>query len=135
MRELFLVRERPRVLVVWADPAPGPVFAESDSGFRPSRAERPPRRVGAVPVETVGQRELTALFRANPDGWEAFYARYPGALGIIEFAPAQVDDDSASLVVGRSCGEHCRFVWRVQLRRVAAAQWRVARVTAVERLR
>ena len=69
----------------------------------------------------------STAFRAHPDGWKAFWARYPGSTGVIELSPVRLTDDSAALVVGRSCGEHCRTAWRVRLGR-AGAGWRVARV-------
>jgi hypothetical protein len=117
------------VLVVWADRDPGPVFAElvaTTPDAVPAR-DAPPTRVGTVPVVAVRGRDLDTLFRAHPDGWKAFWARYPGATGVIELSPVRLTGDSAALVVGRSCGEHCRTAWRVRLGR-SGAEWRVARV-------
>jgi hypothetical protein len=130
LRELFLAHEHPRMLVVWAEPRdPGPVFAELGGDAVPERVA-PPASVGGVPVVAVRRRELDALFGAHPDGWKAFYERYRGATGLVEISPVRTAGDSATLVVGRSCGEHCRTAWRVRLSRAGGA-WRVTRVQFV----
>jgi hypothetical protein len=110
------------------------VFAElapTTADAVPAR-DAPPAVVGAVPVVAVRRRDLDALFRAHPDGWKVFWTRYPGATGVIELSPVRLTGDSAALVVGRSCGEHCRTAWRVRLGRDPhSAPWRVTGVQFV----
>jgi hypothetical protein len=119
--------------VLWAEPrTPGPVLAD----LRPPEGTGPtpaplPVSIADVPVVAVRRGALDSLFRAHPDGWKAFYARWTGAAGVIETSAVRVAGDSATLVVARSCGEHCRQAWRVRLRARGGA-WRA---TAIEFVR
>ncbi len=118
LRHLFREREHGRQLVVWADAEPGPVFAAAGLRAAPlgAPAAAAVARATGLPVTRVTGADMARLFRAHPDGWAAFYARYPGAPGLVEVGAAERGADGATLVrVGRSCGEHCRHLWRVAL--------------------
>ncbi len=129
LTELFLVRERARSIVFWADSAHvGPVF---DSLGVPAGP------VGSLPAAPpslasygVTLADMQALFREHPDGWAEFFVRYPGAPGLVEVGVVERDADGrrARLAIGRSCGEHCRMAWRVEVTRDATGDWRVASV-------
>ncbi|HEY0780341.1 MAG TPA: hypothetical protein VGD56_20460 [Gemmatirosa sp.] len=117
VRELFIVREHARRLVVWADAAErGPTF----DVLGRDDADVDTRALGAaipVAVDRVTAPDLARLFRRHPDGWAAFYRTYPGAPGVVELAsPVWSGDTLATVVVGRACGEHCLNAWRVSVR-------------------
>ena len=77
-----------------------------------------------VPVQVVGEPEMAALFAAAPDGWRAFFARYPGASGVVEVSsPAAIGRDTALVWIARQCGEQCAGVFRVRLARGARGAW------------
>ena len=110
LREIFRARAHAAQLVLWADPVePGPVLKAIG---RPTSWDG--RAVSAqeigVPVTALGASELERLFRAHSDGWAAFFRAYPGSPGLVEVTvvAAARDGRSAALLVGRSCGEHCR---------------------------
>ena len=110
LREIFRARAHAAQLVLWADPVePGPVLKAIG---RPTSWDG--RAVSAqeigVPVTALGAAELERLFRAHSDGWAAFFRAYPGSPGLVEVTvvAAARDGRSAALLVGRSCGEHCR---------------------------
>ncbi len=121
---LFRERERGRRLVVWADAEPGPVFAAA--GVRraalDARAAAAVARAAGLPVARVTAADMTRLFREHADGWAAFYARHPGTPGLVEVGRVERGAGGAAVVhVGRSCGEHCRHLWRVELPAAGAA--------------
>jgi hypothetical protein len=134
VRHLFFERERAARVVLWADPAePGPAFEAL------GRAPAPPADSAALaagvaaPVTLVRGADLRRLFRDHPDGWAAFYRRYPGTPGLVEVGPVAraPDGRTAEVVVGRACGEHCVNAWRVELRHAEGrgGAWRATRVT------
>ena len=87
-----------------------------------------------VPVDTANLRTLTEHFRVHPDAWRAWFARYPGTSGLIETTAPRATDASAAvaeLLVGRSCGEHCRMAWRVRVRRHPDGAWRTDSVISL----
>jgi hypothetical protein len=140
LRHLFRERERAGRLVVWADAAEaGPVFAAL--GVPADGADMPPvdartadglaAAVG-VPVTLASAIDMTRLFRENPDGWKAFYWANPGTPGLVELGRVRYAGRTATVVVGRSCGEHCLHAWRVTLSAGGGGAWRA---TAVEPLR
>ena len=80
-----------------------------------------------VPLTIVSLGDIEAHFRANPDGWEAWFKRYAGAGGIVEVTAPRPEDAGAQtawIVIGRACGEHCRAAWRVRVARDARGTWR-----------
>ena len=82
-----------------------------------------------VPLTLATLADVEAHFRANPDGWEAWFKRYAGAGGIVELTAPRPEDarlQAAWLVVGRACGEHCRAAWRVRVARDASGAWHTA---------
>ena len=136
---LFLEREhsqRLTLLAVARDAAPVlgtlPAIAPGDTLAQPNvRLLSMP-----VPVTLVSAGEIDSVFRANPDGWAAWYARYPASSGLIEMtAPVLAIDANgrltATLVVARSCGEHCRSAWRVSVQRDARGTWRTQLVDVI----
>jgi hypothetical protein len=87
-----------------------------------------------VPLTIVTLADIEAHFRANPDGWEAWFKRYAGAGGIVELTAPRAEDANgraAWLVVGRACGEHCRAAWRVRVARDASGAWRTTTTTTI----
>jgi hypothetical protein len=120
IRHLFFERERAARVVLWADPAePGPAFEALGRAPSPPADSAALARGVAAPVTLVRGADLRRLFRDHPDGWAAFYRRYPGAPGLVEVGPVAraPDGRTAEVVVGRACGEHCVNAWRVELRR------------------
>ncbi len=120
IRHLFFERERAARVVLWADPAePGPAFEALGRAPAPPADSAALARGVAAPVTLVRGADLRRLFRDHPDGWAAFYRRYPGAPGLVEVGPVlrAADGRTAEVVVGRACGEHCVNAWRVELRR------------------
>jgi hypothetical protein len=134
---LFLEREHARTMTLLeaareAAPVLGDVPLTSDTLAVPN-----PRLLALpVPVTVVTRGAIDSVFRANPDGWAAWYARYPGSAGLIELTAPVVGIDAngrltATLVVARSCGEHCRSAWRVAVRRDGRGVWRTEGVEVV----
>jgi hypothetical protein len=139
LRHLFRERERAGRLVVWADAAEtGPVFAAL--GMPAGGADLPPVDARAadglaaavgVPVTLASATDMTRLFREHADGWKAFYGANPSTPGLVELGRVRYAGRTATVVVGRSCGEHCLHAWRVTLGVGAGCAWRA---TAVEPL-
>ncbi|MBV9880340.1 MAG: hypothetical protein JO180_07585, partial [Gemmatirosa sp.] len=106
LRHLFRDRAHDRALVLWADASrAGPVFE--------ALGEPPAPPVAGTPADTslgsvvaLRGHDLDTLFRAHPDGWAAFFAQHPGATGLLEVARAVRHGDTATVLVGRACGEH-----------------------------
>ena len=129
LTELFLVRERAGEVVIWSDStATGPVFSamvltSADSVATPA----------GLPLRTTTLADLAAMFRESPDGWRDFYSRFPRTPGLVEVSPVEYtsDHERAALVIARSCGEHCRMAWRVQLI-TSGTTWTVERVTILD---
>ncbi len=134
LRELFTVREHAVQLSIWADRSVrGTVFTRLHA--IPSAVQLSSvREAFALPVDSVSLGDLSALFREHPDGWEAYFAQHPASAGIVELGVVQYDRaaaqdpggttasrERASLLVGRTCGEHCAVAWRVTLQRAAAS--------------
>jgi hypothetical protein len=126
---LFVEREHAARLVLWRGPlADAPALGGLARADTLPAGDVDPRALALpIPVDTVGVRGVEAHFRAHPDAWRAWFARYPGSPGLVELtAPRAVGGDGmrAELLVGRSCGEHCRMAWRVRVRRDAGGAWR-----------
>ena len=129
---LFNGREHASRLVLWAtDAGDGPVFEALDSLVpKPTtpRAIDAARLGASVPARVMTEPALAELFRQNPDGWAAFFRANPAAAGLVELSAVRVSRDgrSATMYVGRSCGEHCRNAWVVTARRQASGPWTIA---------
>jgi hypothetical protein len=73
-------------------------------------------------------------FRASPDGWEAWFQRFPASSGIIALTrpvrlPVLADGiERVAVVVARTCGEHCHSAWRLTLQRTLDGTWRTRSV-------
>jgi hypothetical protein len=137
LRAIFVERgESNARLVVWDDGAhAGPVLAAlGEPLVAPLAPALFAEGAVGVSVERVRRRTLDSLFDAHPDGWAAFFRAHRGAYGVVEVATPRYAGDrrTATVVVGRSCGEHCRQAWRVHLRRDDVGAWRQ---TAVDFLR
>jgi hypothetical protein len=80
-----------------------------------------------LPARVMTEVELSVLFRNNPDAWAAFFRENSGAAGLVELSPVRLTADGAraATYVGRSCGEHCRNVWRFVAQRRPDGVWRV----------
>ena len=130
---LFNGRERAQRLVLWeSDAADGPALEVVRSTIpraRKSRTIDVARLAPSLPARTLAEAAVADLFRKNPDGWAAFFRENPGSSGLIELSPVWLllDGNSATTYVGRSCGEHCRNVWRVSVRRMSA-RWTITEV-------
>ena len=133
---LFLEREHAARLVLWR----GPLVDAPTLGALPGADTLPaaggdPRALSLpVPVDTANLRTVTAHFRAHPDAWRAWFARHAGSPGLVELTiPRAVDatGTTAELLVGRSCGEHCRMAWRVRVRRQRDGAWRTVSVISL----
>ncbi len=113
LRALFLERERAASVVIFSDSLnEGPVFSE--------RGETHVRVIATPPPLTqhrITLRELEQLFAEHVDGWKAFFRQYPRSAGLVEVGAVTADPDgrAASLLIARSCGEHCRMAWRVRV--------------------
>jgi hypothetical protein len=127
---LFTSREHHRRIVLWAtDAADGPVLEVLGTAVvRPvqPRAIDVARLAPALPARVMSERELTTLFRRNPDAWAAFFRENPGAAGLVELSPVRLSPDgqAAETIVGRSCGEHCRNAWRLRAQH-GSAGWHI----------
>lgn len=122
---LFLEREHAGAIVWFRDSTTrGPIF----SVLKLDAADSVVTPTGLV-LTTTTLASLETMFRANPDGWRAFRQANPTASGVVEVAPVAFDGDrtSASVVIARSCGEHCRMAWKLRLAKDASA-WRVRTV-------
>jgi hypothetical protein len=136
LAELFARRERARSITVWED---GRRFAPTMAAFGGSFDDadtlaliRTARLKLDVPfgVERTTLREMEAFFRTDPEGWDAWFEAHPGNAGVVEIVRPRINGDSALVVVGRACGEHCRTAWQVQLVRTGGA-WAVRSVEAL----
>jgi hypothetical protein len=131
---LFNGREHAARLVIWAtDAGDGPALESLGPALvRPSvgRSVDLARLRPTLPARVVTEQELAALFRRHPDAWAAFFRENPGAAGLVELAPVLLLERGlvAETYVGRTCGEHCRNVWRLDARRVGNHGWRVSAV-------
>ncbi len=129
---LFLEREHARSIELWADSTrAGPVL--SVLGIRSSVPDSlpVPTRTGAS-VHRITADTMAAIFRGNPDGWEAFFRRYPASSGLVELSPVTFSADTlATVTVGRSCGEHCATAWRFVVSRNADGTWSIQKIDYV----
>ena len=130
LTELFARRERARSITVWED---GRRFAPTMAAFGGSFDDADTLALIAtaqlaldVPfrVERTTLRDMEASFRTDPEGWDAWFEAHPGNAGVVEIVRPRISGDSAQIIIGRACGEHCRTAWRVRLARTDAP-WRV----------
>ncbi len=137
---LFLERERAQGLVFWDGPrAQAPTL--SLVAPRGDGTDALPLLVPdlvalslPVPATVVRLADLEAHFRTYPDGWPAWFARFPASGGLIELTAPDIAPDrptEARLLVARTCGEHCHQVWRVRVRRDDTGTWRTHDVLAL----
>ncbi|MEO7964864.1 MAG: hypothetical protein ABIT38_13255 [Gemmatimonadaceae bacterium] len=122
--QLFLSYERPQQLVFWdGAPRDSPIFGEIALGdsLNP-RGVSPESLLLPIPVSVVHREELERLFHENADAWEAWYRLHPASGGVVEVTAPRLappssaritTSSSASVVIGRLCGEHCRSAWNV----------------------
>jgi hypothetical protein len=126
---LFLEREHAKSIELWADSThAGPVF--SVLGVSPSVPDslHVSARTGAT-VHRITADTMATIFRDNPDGWEAFFRRYPASSRLVEVSPVAFSGDSfATVTVGRSCGEHCASAWRLVVARGADGTWPIRKI-------
>ncbi len=106
LRTLFLQREQGSGLTIYVGP-PEQAMALRETlpdGFA----------LSAVPVSAL-ELPVTAV---TP----ALLARQAG---VIERTAARIVGDSATMLIARTCGEHCQQAWIVGLVRDTVAGWRV----------
>jgi len=128
---LFVSREHAKQLVFWSDTANlSPTLQLlRDSGVS-VEAQQPDTAALALrmPVHLESLATLERQFRAAPDGWEAWFARFPASSGLIALTRPVVLGETAAgiarvaVVVARICGEHCHSAWRVTLARDALSR-------------
>jgi hypothetical protein len=87
-----------------------------------------------LPVHVESLATMEEQFRASPDGWEAWFQRFPASSGIITLTrpvrlPVLADGiNRVAVVVARTCGEHCHSAWRLTLQRAPGGGWRTRTV-------
>ena len=137
---LFATREHAQRMVFWSDPVhESPTLGLLRAAGVPQVAAAPDTAALALPMpvhlETLAS--LESHFQRHPDGWEAWFRRFPGSSGLVALTrpiwlPAAADGSArALLVVGRTCGEHCHSAWRITLARPVGAAWRTVAVVPI----
>ncbi len=134
---LFVTREHARQLVFWSDTAhTSPTLLLLREIGLTLEAQPPDTAALALPmpVHLESLATMEQQFRASPDGWETWFKRFPASSGLIALTRPVLLATSAdglvraSVVVARSCGEHCHSAWRVTLHRTANGAWRTRSV-------
>ncbi len=134
---LFVEREHAKRLVFWADSGHESPTVDllRESGVS-LVSDLPDTAALALPmpvhVETLAT--LEQHFRDIPDGWEAWFRRFPASSGIVVLtrpvflAKSSDGMERAAVVVARTCGEHCHSAWRVTLQRGPDGAWQTVTV-------
>lgn len=122
IRQLFLSRERASALTLWRDSAVSLSLGAAPRLALDSATLSLPVPTGSEDTQTMG-----AFFRDHPKGWDAWFDAHPANSGLIEVAMPSVNDNDATIVVGRARGEHCRNAWRLTLKR-KRHEWVVQRI-------
>ncbi|HYW31850.1 MAG TPA: hypothetical protein VE869_10120 [Gemmatimonas sp.] len=144
LRALFVDREDARSVLLWTGSlADAPTFGQKrlrsaatsslvvSESLTLAHLDTATLRL-PVPVHAVDPALLDRHFREYPDGWDAWFRRFPGASGIVEVtAPVRRSGGAAALLVARACGEHCHSAWRVVLSRDTTGTWRVDSTVAL----
>lgn len=126
---LFDAREHAKQLVFWSDTANlSPTLQLLRDAGVAFEALPPDTAALALPlpVHLESLATLEQQFHAEPDGWEAWFARYPASSGLVALTRPTVLAESpdgaerVAVIVGRTCGEHCHSAWRVTLHRATA---------------
>ena len=134
---LFVTREHAKQLVFWRDTAhTSPTLLLLREIGLTLEAQPPDTAALALPmpVHLESLATLEQQFRASPDGWDTWFKRFPASSGIIALTRpvrlATLADGlvRASVVVARTCGEHCHSAWRVTLQRAVDGAWRARSV-------
>lgn len=149
LREMFNGDDKGQLLVVRSVTA-GYTFGEGDFGDMPAVSAEAlydydlkrgfPKRVPHLGglnawVAYVNWDEYVSLYR-HPSGgvneWDAFYRRFPGSSGYIEFSPIGYNraGDEAFVYATKRCGPKCGGVRLVVLRK-GPRGWEVASTRAV----
>ena len=134
---LFLQREHAQQLTLWrgsrknaptlGDLSTQAAFADAVPLLLPDtlRLRLP------IAVHTVDLTTLEQFFQSHPTGWDAWYAKYPGSNGLIELTAPTFLTGSRSevtLLIARTCGDHCRSVWRLTAQRARHDEWHIAAI-------
>ena len=134
---LFVEREHARILVFWHDGThPSPTLRLLRAAGVAVDAQQPDTAALALPlpVHVESLATMEQQFRESPDGWEAWFLRFPASSGIIALTRPLLLATSpdglvrASVVVARACGEHCHSAWRLTLQRAPGGGWRTLTV-------
>lgn len=87
-----------------------------------------------IAVHTVDLVMLEQFFQSHPTGWDAWYAKYPGSNGVIELTAPTLragSGNQATVLIARTCGDHCRSVWRLTAQRAPDGEWNITVITAL----
>lgn len=131
---LFDAREHAKQLVFWSDTANlSPTLQLLRDVGVAVEAEPPDTAVLALPlpVHLESLATLEQQFRAEPDGWEAWFARFPASSGVVALTRPTVlvegpdGAERVAVIVARTCGEHCHSAWRVTVIRLPRGVWQV----------
>ncbi len=134
---LFVSREHAKQLVFWSDGANlSPTLQLLRESGVSVEAQQPDTAALALPmpVHLESLATLEQHFRAWPDGWEAWFTRFPASSGLVALTRpvalgANADgNERVAVVVARTCGEHCHSAWRVTLVRDAGRSWQTGTV-------
>jgi len=62
-----------------------------------------------IPNELIAREEVAKFFETGGGGWEAFYKRYPGSLGLVSFSKVGFNSrhDQAFVYVAKTCHWLC----------------------------
>ncbi len=137
---LFLQREHAQQLTLWRGPRlHAPTLGEltKNAGVADSVPLLLPDTSQLqlpIAVHTVDLVMLEQFFQSHPTGWDAWYAKYPGSNGLIELTAPILNSWSrheATLLIARTCGEHCRSAWRLTAQRAPGGEWHITKITAL----
>lgn len=126
--QLFTVREHAQAITLWRDPTVSLTLdALPDADARPRVTVDSATLALPLRIESANRASMDAFFHEHASGWDAWFEAHPANAGLVEVAQPQMRGDTATVVVGRACGEQCRNAWRVTLVRASGA-WTVQQV-------
>lgn len=133
---LFSRRERAQSIAIWTDSRErSPTLSAFGGRFDAHDTLQLvdlPSGGGAWPfaLEATSLRDMQAFFKRAPAGWDSWFSSRQGSGGVVEIVRPRIAGDSASIIIGRACGEICRGAWRVSLVREGGV-WRTHNVVVL----
>ncbi len=137
---LFIQREHAQQLTLWRGKrenaptlgalADNAAFADAVPLLLPDTA----RLQLPIAVHTVDLATLEEFFQSHPTGWDAWYAHYQGSNGLIELTAPTLSNDfhhQSTLLIARTCGDHCRSVWRLTAQRARDGGWHITKIATL----